>query len=103
MSTIKTTTGTRTTTKSNAPLGNQTFLFDKGNYMWMLIGVGVILLGFILMAGGKSTNPHDFKYDEIYSTRRITIAPLLILIGFGIEVYAIMKKPAALKEETVIV
>jgi hypothetical protein len=103
--TTTTNTGTRSTVttsrtvKSTAPLGNQTFLFDKSNYMWMLIGVGVLLLGFILMAGGKSENPHEFKYEEIYSARRITIAPILVLIGFAIEVYAIMKKPAVLRDE----
>lgn len=74
--------------------GNQLFLFDRSNYMWMLIGFGCILLGFILMVGGKSPDPNQFLYDEIYSFRRITLAPLLILIGFGIEAYAIMKKPA---------
>ncbi len=86
---------TRTqTTKSNTPKGNQTFLFDKSNYMWMIGGVVLILIGFMLMAGGKSPDPHKFNYEEIYSARRITVAPILILIGFAIEVYAIMKKPA---------
>lgn len=80
--------------KDLTPKGNQTFLFDKSNYMWMIGGVVIILLGFILMAGGKSADPNKFNYDEIYSARRITIAPMLILIGFAIEVYAIMKKPA---------
>jgi len=69
------------------------FLFDKENYMLMLGGIGLILLGFFLMAGGKSANPHEFHYDEIYSFRRITIAPIVLLMGFGLEVYAIMKKP----------
>ena len=87
------------TTKTSAPKdltpkGNQTFLFDKGNYMWIIGGVVLIILGFILMAGGKSEDPNKFNYEEIYSTRRITIAPLLILIGFAVEIYAIMKKPA---------
>lgn len=86
---------TKTTgSKDLTPKGNQTFLFDKGNYMWMIAGVIVILIGFILMAGGKSEDPTKFNYEEIYSARRITIAPMLILIGFAIEVYAIMKKPA---------
>ena len=85
---------TTKTQKDLTPKGNQTFLFDKSNYIWMIGGVIVILLGFILMAGGKSPDPNKFNYDEIYSTRRITIAPMLILIGFAIEVYAIMKKPA---------
>ncbi len=72
---------------------NQSFLFDKENYMWMLGGVALILLGFVLMAGGKSANPHEFHYDEIYSFRRITLAPIVVLLGFAVEVYAIMKRP----------
>ncbi|MCB0699972.1 MAG: DUF3098 domain-containing protein [Chitinophagales bacterium] len=79
---------------NNQPLGNQTFLFDKSNYMWMIGGVVLVIIGFMLMTGGKNEDPTKFDYDVIYSTTRITIAPLLILIGFGIEVFAIMKKPA---------
>lgn len=79
---------------TNEIKGNQTFLFDRSNYTWMIAGVVIILIGFVLMSGGKSPDPHQFNYDEVYSTRRITIAPILILIGFAIEVYAIMKKPA---------
>jgi hypothetical protein len=96
MATAKTTTTTRTTrteTVVNQPKGNQDFLFDKSNYMWMLAGVAFILIGLALMAGGKSPDPHKFNYDDIYSFRRITLAPIMMLIGFGIEIYAIMKKP----------
>ena len=77
------------------PLSNKeyTLLFDKENYMWMLGGLAMIFIGFILMSGGKSANPHEFHYDEIYSFRRITLAPIIILIGFFVEAYAIMKKP----------
>ncbi|WP_276133347.1 DUF3098 domain-containing protein [Polluticoccus soli] len=89
------TTTKTTTTTTKKTTGHQTFLFDKSNYMWMIGGVALILLGFLLMSGGKSPDPHQFNYDEIYSFRRITLAPLLILIGFGVEVYAIMKKPAS--------
>jgi hypothetical protein len=89
MSTVSKTT-TKTTTGSNS---NQDFLFDKENYMWMIGGVVLILIGFFLMAGGKSPNPHEFNYAEIYSFRRITLAPLVLLLGFGIEIYAIMKRP----------
>jgi hypothetical protein len=89
-----TTKTTTTTTKKTTVERHHTFLFDKSNYMWMIGGVALILLGFVLMAGGKSPDPHQFNYDEVYSFRRITLAPLLILIGFGVEVYAIMKKPA---------
>ncbi len=79
--------------KSGEPRGNQVFLFDKGNYTWMIGGVVLILIGFMLMSGGKSPDPHKFLYDEIYSFRRITLAPIVILLGFAVEVYAIMKKP----------
>lgn len=67
-------------------------MFAKSNYVWMLAGVIVIALGMLLMAGGKSTNPAVFNTNEVYSTMRITIAPILILIGLAIEVYAIFKK-----------
>lgn len=76
--------------KSNV---EQAFLFDRENYMWMIGGVALILIGFFLMSGGKSANPHEFHYDEIYSFRRITLAPIVVLLGFAVEVYAIMKKP----------
>jgi hypothetical protein len=81
-------------TNTPSPKNNnkQEFLFNRSNYTWMLIGVGVILLGLVLMAGGKSPDPHKFNYDELYSFRRITLAPILILLGLGIEVYAIIKK-----------
>ncbi len=68
-------------------------LFGKENYMWMLIGAAVLALGFFLMSGGKSDNPNIFNEREIYSPVRITIAPLLIIAGFIIEVFAIMRKP----------
>ena len=68
------------------------FIFGKKNYQWMLIGLGVIALGFILMSGGGSDDPNVFN-PEIYSWRRIRLAPAIILIGFGIEVYAILLNP----------
>lgn len=68
-------------------------LFGKENYLLMLAGLLVMALGFFLMAGGKSTNPAVFNDDDVYSTTRITIAPLLIIGGFVIEIFAIMRKP----------
>jgi len=68
-------------------------LFGKENFLWMAIGGLVIITGILLMAGGKSTDPNIFSDQEVYSVRRITIAPLLIIAGFIIEVYAIMRKP----------
>jgi hypothetical protein len=67
-------------------------LFGKENYMWMLIGLAVLALGFFLMSGGKSNDPKVFNDSEVYSTTRITIAPVLIIIGFVIEIFAIMRK-----------
>lgn len=68
-------------------------LFGKENYMCMLAGIVVLVIGFILMAGGKSADPKVFDPKEVYSTTRITIAPLLIIIGFILEIVGIMKKP----------
>lgn len=68
-----------------------TFLFGKKNYMLMLIGLAVISLGFILMAGGGSEDPQVFN-EEIYNFRRIRLAPTLVLLGLGIEIYAILAK-----------
>ena len=74
---------------------NNQGLFTKDNYMWMLVGVAVMALGFFLMAGGKSADPKVFNDNEVYSTTRITIAPILIIGGLLIEIFAIMKKPKA--------
>lgn len=68
------------------------FLFEKRNYVVMLIGLAFIGLGFILMAGGGSDDPEIFNAD-IYNFRRIRLAPTFVLIGLGIEIYAIMVKP----------
>ena len=66
-------------------------LFGKANYIWMGIGLAVLALGFFLMAGGKSADPKVFDESAVYSPIRITVAPLLIIIGFIIEIYAIMR------------
>lgn len=68
------------------------FAFGKENYRLMLIGLVVIALGFLLMIGGGSKDPNQFS-DELFSFRRITLAPILILAGYVIEIFAIMKKP----------
>lgn len=68
------------------------FIFGKKNYRFMLIGIAFIVLGFILMSGGGSDDPTVFN-PEIYNWRRIRLAPALVLIGLGIEVYAILLKP----------
>lgn len=68
------------------------FALEKENYKLMAIGFAIIVLGFILMAGGGSDDPNVFN-PEIFSFRRLTIAPILLLFGFVFEIYAIMKKP----------
>jgi FtsH-binding integral membrane protein len=68
-------------------------LFTKDNYIWMAAGLLVMALGFILMSGGKSPDPKAFSDSDVYSTTRITIAPILIIAGLVIEIFAIMKKP----------
>jgi len=68
------------------------FALGRENYKLMAIGFAVIIVGFILMAGGRSDDPKVFS-DEIFSFRRITLAPLIVLAGFIFEIYAIMKRP----------
>ncbi len=70
-------------------------LFEKQNLTLMLLGVAIIAIGMLLMVGGKSPDPSNFDYNEVYSARRVTIAPILIIIGLVIEIYAIFKKPKA--------
>ena len=70
----------------------QNFVFSKKNYSWMFIGLAFIALGFILMAGGGSDDPNVFS-NAVFSVQRIRVAPTLILIGFGIQIYAILLKP----------
>ena len=82
---MKNNTIRRTTTQK------QEFLFDGINYKILLIGIGVIALGFILMSGGGSDDPNVFN-EDVFSFRRIRLAPTTVLIGFGITIYSIFKK-----------
>jgi hypothetical protein len=70
-----------------------TSFFSKDNYIWMLAGIIVIAIGMFLMAGGASKDPNVFLKDEVYSKTRITVAPILILAGLVIEIFAIFRKP----------
>ncbi len=85
-------TPTKTSKPAKAPAG-MGHLFESVNYKWMLIGAGVMALGFILMAGGKSPSPDVFDPGKVYSTMRITVAPIIILAGFVIEIIAIFRQP----------
>ena len=68
------------------------FIFGKKNYKFLFIGLAFIVVGFILMSGGGSDDPNVFD-ESIYNWRRIRLAPTLVLIGFGIQVYAILLNP----------
>jgi Protein of unknown function (DUF3098) len=85
------TQSTRTASKTKV-VKNAGTLFTKENHKWMIIGGAIIALGYFLMSGGKSINPNEFEPKEVYSTMRITIAPLLVLAGLGVLVYAILRK-----------
>ncbi len=76
----------------NIPKPNPQFIFQKRNYIFLFIGLALIALGFILMTGGGSDDPNVFNPD-IYNFRRIRLAPTLVLIGLGIQVYAILLNP----------
>ena len=78
---------------------NQKEIFGKKNYQIMFIGLGIIALGFILMAGGGSDDPNVFN-PEIYNFRRIRLAPTLVLIGFGVQIYAILFTKKKKKEDS---
>ncbi|WP_318343619.1 DUF3098 domain-containing protein [Flagellimonas baculiformis] len=71
---------------------NKEFVFQRKNYLFLFIGIAFIALGFILMSGGGSDDPNVFN-PEIYNFRRIRLAPTLVLIGLGIQVYAILLNP----------
>ena len=78
--------------KKNEEIERAEFALGTENYRLLILGFVILIIGFILMQGGKSTNPNEFN-PEIFSFRRITLAPIVVLAGFIFEIYAIMKKP----------
>jgi hypothetical protein len=74
------------------------FALGRENYKLLAIGFGIIIIGFLLMLGGKSDSPDKFS-DNIFSFRRITLAPIVVLAGFIFEIWAIMKKPKVTDKE----
>ena len=77
--------------KNSKPEEKLQFLFESVNYKFLFIGLGAIVIGFILMSGGGNENPAVFN-EEVFSFQRIRIAPTVVLIGFGITIYSIFKK-----------
>lgn len=73
------------------------FAIGRENYIYLIIGFAIIILGFLLMIGGGSDDPNVFS-EEIFSWRRITLAPIVVLFGFVFEIWAIMKKPKTIEE-----
>lgn len=90
----------RTTTAiEKEPVVNRTAasgIFNRDNLLWMIAGAVVMLIGYLLMSGGRSNDPNVFNPAEVYSTTRITVAPILILIGLVIEIYALFHEPKKL-------
>ena len=86
-------------TQENNNNDESKFPIGKQNYLLLLIGFGIIVLGFVLMIGGGSDNPDVFNYDGLFGFQRRTLAPIIVLAGFAFEIYAIMKKPKTEEKE----
>jgi hypothetical protein len=78
-----------------AARNEESMAFDRVNYRLLLIGIGIVILGYVLMSGGGSGDPNMFDATEVFSTRRITVAPIVCLIGYVFVAYAIMRKSRA--------
>lgn len=83
---------TKSSTTGSSSKGSGELLFSRENYKWILIGIAVMILGFVLMSGGGMPDPNTWDPSRIYSFRRITLAPIIVLIGIGIEIYAVFAK-----------
>ena len=85
--------------KKNKPIEQKVeFALSRENYKLLIIGFAIIVFGFLLMIGGKADSPDEFN-EAVFSFRRITLAPIIVLFGFIFEIYAIMKKPKETEEE----
>ena len=85
-------TGGVKTEKAEAQSKTGAFAFGRENYILMIIGLALLAVGYMLMIGGNSDDPKVFN-EEVFSFRRITLAPILVLAGFVVEIFAIMKTP----------
>ena len=84
---------TTTPVEKQTSVNSNTSLFGKENKLWMLAGVAIMIIGFLLMAGGRSEDPNVFNANEVYSTTRITIAPILLLAGLAVLIFSIFREP----------
>ena len=78
-------------TPSNVNEGRNAFPFERRNYLFFLIGIGLLVLGYLLMSGGGVEDPNEFS-EAIFSFRRITLAPLMFMLGYGVIFYSILKR-----------
>ena len=76
----------------------ETFLFNKSNYTFLIIGVLLNVIGFLLMIGGAAEDLNEFNADELFSPVRLTVAPILIVSGYIVIIYSIMKKSKGTKQ-----
>ena len=74
---------------------NNDMAFTATNYRLLLIGIGIVVLGFLLMTGGGNGDPNAFDEAEIFSKRRITVAPIVVVVGYIFVAFAILKKTGA--------
>ena len=77
--------------KTNAPK-QVNFLFHRENYIILFVGLAVLIIGYMLMSGGHQ-QPNEYKTDEIYSFRRVTLAPIVVIAGYLIILFSVLKKP----------
>jgi hypothetical protein len=84
--------------RQNSQKKTQEYIFQRRNYLLMFIGLALIALGYILMSGGGTEDPEVFS-EAIFSFRRIRLAPALVLIGLGIQVFAILSNPNKKKSD----
>jgi uncharacterized membrane protein len=80
-------------------MSNFDFPVKKDNFRFILIGLAINVLGYLLMIGGGSNNPTTFNETDLFSSTRITLSPILIILGFAVIIYGIMKKPTSTKTE----
>jgi hypothetical protein len=80
---------------------NHRFAFQNLNYKVLLIGLAINLVGFLLMIGGESTDPNKFDASALFSPIRITVSPILIISGYLVMIYAIMKQPKKATKDSI--
>ena len=84
--------------KKSNPVPSSGFAIPPANFRILIAGVVILVIGFLLMVGGKADNPNEFHPEELFSFRRLTLSPIVILLGFGVVFVAIMRKPRVEEE-----